>query len=114
MRVSSDFRELLSALNAARARYIVVGAYAVMHHTEPRYTKDLDVWVEPTPANARRVLEALRAFGAPTESLAVEDLCDPGVIYQIGVEPVRVDVLRPQDLLDRERLRSARPRPSRR
>jgi predicted nucleotidyltransferase len=93
MSVSSDFKELLSAFNAARVRFIVVGAYAVIHHTEPRYTKDLDVWVEPSPANARRVLSALRAFGAPTADLGVEDLCDPDIVYQIGVAPVRVDIL---------------------
>jgi hypothetical protein len=93
MSVSSDFKELLSAFNAARVRYLVVGAYAVMHHTEPRYTKDLDLWVEPSPANARRVLAALRAFGAPSAALDARDLCDPDVVYQIGVAPVRVDIL---------------------
>jgi hypothetical protein len=93
MSVSSDFRDLLFALNVARAQYIVVGAYAVIQHTEPRFTKDLDIWVDPTPRNAARVLRALDAFGAPTDGLMVNDLASPDVIYQIGVAPVRVDIL---------------------
>lgn len=66
MKISSDFRDLLFELSAARARFLIVGAYAVMFHTEPRYTKDLDVWVEPTRANARRVRQALERFGSMT------------------------------------------------
>ncbi|GMU62902.1 MAG: hypothetical protein AMXMBFR34_46650 [Myxococcaceae bacterium] len=63
MELNSDFRELLSALSSERVRYLVVGGYAVMHHSEPRYTKDLDVWVEPSRANAERVFRALKRFG---------------------------------------------------
>ncbi|HEY8206364.1 MAG TPA: hypothetical protein VIG99_02705 [Myxococcaceae bacterium] len=62
-------------------------------HGHPRATKDLDVWVEPSPENAERVLAALREFGAPLGSLTVEDLTSPGVTYQIGVPPLRIDVL---------------------
>ena len=65
MRLNSDFADLLRVFSAARVRYLVVGGIAVIEHTEPRYTKDLDVWVEPTLANARRVFGALRKFGAP-------------------------------------------------
>lgn len=91
--MNRDFRDLFSALGAADARFIVVGAYAVIHHTEPRYTKDLDIWVEPTPENARRVYRALAAFGAPLEGIALDDLCNRELVYQIGVEPNRVDIL---------------------
>jgi hypothetical protein len=93
MPVNSDFKDLFSALSAAEARFLVVGAYAVVHHTEPRYTKDLDVWTEPTAQNAERVLRALASFGAPVGQLRPADLCDPETVYQIGIEPNRVDVL---------------------
>jgi hypothetical protein len=65
MATNPDFRDLFSALCDEGAEYIVVGAHAVMFHTEPRYTKDLDVWVRPTSANAERVLRALAKLGAP-------------------------------------------------
>jgi hypothetical protein len=88
-----DFRDLFCALNDARARYLVVGGYAVIFHTEPRFTKDLDVLVEPTRANAARVLRALAAFSAPIDAVTIEDIVDPDLVYQIGVAPNRVDVL---------------------
>lgn len=93
MPISSDFSDLISALSDAEAKFLIVGAYAVMHYTEPRYTKDLDIWIEPTRANAGRVMTALRAFGAPVERISKKDLATPGIIYQIGVEPVRVDLI---------------------
>ena len=88
-----DFRELFSALSAADARFLVVGAYAAMQHTPPRYTKNLDVWVDASPENAVRVYAALRDFGAPISDLTVQDLATPGVTLQIGVEPNRIDIL---------------------
>ena len=63
--MNSDFKDLLRALNEAQARYLVVGGYAVIKHTEPRYTKDLDIWVSPDIENAKRVYSALQNFGAP-------------------------------------------------
>lgn len=93
MRVNSDFAELLSALSFERVRYLVIGAYAVMHHTEPRYTKNLDIWVEPTPQNAARVMRALKRFGAPLKGIREADFTNPAVVYQAGVEPVRFDIL---------------------
>ena len=93
MKASSDYAEMLRALNDTEARYLVVGAYAVAHHAEPRFTKDLDLWIDSTPANATRVLAALRAFGAPTADLDERDLQTPELVYQIGVAPVRIDIL---------------------
>jgi hypothetical protein len=93
MSVSSDFRDLLFELTAEGTRFLIVGAYAVIHHTEPRYTKDLDVWIDRTRANARRVHQALERFGAPLDNLTVEDLTQPEIVFQIGIEPVRVDIL---------------------
>ena len=93
MPVNSDFRDLFAALNAAGARYLLVGGYAVAFHAEPRFTKDLDVWTEPEAENARRVLDALRAFGAPLQELSASDLAQPGIVFQIGVPPNRIDVV---------------------
>lgn len=91
--MNRDFVELLTALSEERAEYLVVGGYAVAFHTEPRYTKDLDVWVRPTRANARRVMKALKRFGAPLRNLKLVDLATPGIIYQMGVEPNRIDII---------------------
>ena len=93
MKVNSDYRDLLQSLNTAGVRYLIVGAYAVMIHTEPRYTKDLDVWIEPETANAQAVIHALTKFGAPVGDLAASDLTQPDTCYQLGVEPVRIDLL---------------------
>ena len=93
MPVNRDFRDLFAALNAEGAEYLLVGGYALAIHGRPRFTKDLDVWVRPEPANAARVFAALARFGAPLGGLKVEDLATPGVVFQIGVPPSRIDVL---------------------
>ena len=91
--MSPDFRDLLSTFNAHRVEYLVVGAHALAAHGYVRATGDLDVWVRPDPANARRVIEALRAFGAPLQDLTETDLTRAGTVFQIGVAPLRIDVL---------------------
>lgn len=68
--MNSDWTDLLKLFNASKVRCLVVGAHAVMWHTEPRFTKDLDLWVGPTQANGRRAFDALRKFGAPLTGLA--------------------------------------------
>ena len=93
MRVNKDFEELFHLLNSVQARYLIVGAYAVIFHTEPRYTKDIDVWVQADSDNADKVYEALRRFGAPLRDLTIGDLRNPTTVYQIGVEPNRIDIL---------------------
>ena len=93
MAVNPDFRDLFHALSAAEASFLVVGAHAVMYFTEPRYTKDLDIWVRPDAANAVKVWGALAAFGAPLHDLTVEDLSRQGTIFQIGIAPNRIDIL---------------------
>jgi hypothetical protein len=102
MATNPDFKDLFAALFDAQADFIVVGAHAVMVYTEPRYTKDLDVWVRPTPDNAARVFRALEAFGAPLADLKVEDLATEGVVFQIGVAPNRIDILTAIDGVDFE------------
>ena len=94
MEINSDFKELLRIFNEDRVRYLVIGGYAVMKYTEPRYTKDLDIWVDPTEENAARVFQALARFGAPLSKVAVEDFSDPDTVYQLGAAPVRVDILK--------------------
>ena len=100
MAANPDFRDLFSELSAAGAEFLVVGAHAVMYYAAPRYTKDLDLWVRPSRPNAERVLAALGAFGAPLADLTVEDLAVPGTIFQIGMEPNRVDFLTHLEAVD--------------
>jgi hypothetical protein len=80
-------------LNEEQVRYLIVGGYAVIEHTEPRYTKDLDIWVSPARDNAERVYASLKRFGAPLSNITVEDFANTGTVYQMGRPPVRVDIL---------------------
>jgi hypothetical protein len=89
----SDYRELLSILNARRVKYLVVGAYAVAIHAQPRATKDLDILVKADPQNAKVVFTALAEFGAPLEGLTSADFAEPGPFFRMGREPVGVDIL---------------------
>jgi predicted nucleotidyltransferase len=93
VKINSDFKDLLQSLNAAGVRYLIVGGYAVMVHTEPRYTKDLDVWIEPDEANALRLFAALAEFGAPMQEYRPSDFTTPETFFQIGMDPVRIDIL---------------------
>ena len=91
--MNPDFLDLLRAFIAADVRFLIVGAYALAVHGRPRATGDLDVWVEPTPINASRVMRALTDFGAPASDISEADFAKPGVTYQIGVPPGRIDIL---------------------
>jgi len=87
--VNADFEDMLRALSKHRVRYLIVGGAAVCYHAKPRYTRDFDLWVEPSDANVERLNRALAEFGSP-------HLLDPGTvdqILQIGIEPNRIDVL---------------------
>jgi hypothetical protein len=90
--VNPDFRDLFAALNEAGVNYLVVGAHAVAFYAEPRFTKDLDVWVEASAVNAPRILAALRAFGAPLAGVTEGDFRAPGAVLRIGVAPNRIDL----------------------
>src|SRR5260370_21378 len=85
MDLNPDFSDLLSAFSDAEARFLVVGAYATILYTTPRFTKDLDIWIDATPEHAERVYRALQKFGAPLADLKIEDLSAPGTLFQIGV-----------------------------
>jgi hypothetical protein len=91
--MNPDFVDLLRAFSDADVRFLVVGAYALAHHGRPRATGDLDVWVDATSDNAARVLRGLAAFGAPLQDVSMSDFAQPGVVYQIGVPPGRIDIL---------------------
>ena len=93
MPANPDFRDLFAAFNAARVRYLLVGGYALAFHGRPRFTRDLDIWLEPDARNAERAYGALGVFGAPLTELEPRDLERPGLVFQIGVAPNRIDVL---------------------
>lgn len=86
------FRELLRLLKKHRTRYLIVGDYGVMKHTEPIYTDQMDIWIEPTPKNAKRAHRALVEFGASMPELTVDELAQPHKVFRFGVVPARVDV----------------------
>lgn len=90
-----DFRDLLADFSAHDVRFLIVGGYAVTFHARPRFTKDLDIWIEPSPDNAAKVHAALLRFGAPlaAHGVQVADLATPGIVYQLGVPPNRIDIL---------------------
>ncbi|MBI3320371.1 MAG: hypothetical protein HYZ89_07300 [Candidatus Omnitrophica bacterium] len=85
--------QLRNRSNKHRVRYCIVGAYAVAFHARPRYTKDLDVFIEPSLKNGERITAALKAFGFGELRLAPEDFVQPGQFIQLGYEPVRVDLI---------------------
>ncbi len=91
--MNQDFVDLLRAFVAHEVRFLIVGAYALALHGRPRATGDLDIWVDATPENARRVMIALAAFGAPLEDVSETDFASPGVVVQLGVAPGRIDIL---------------------
>lgn len=93
MWLNSDFDDLLRLFNTYQVRYLVIGGYAVIRYTEPRYTKDLDLWIATDVENARAVFEALREFGAPLVGLTEADFSEEGFFYQMGVPPLRVDIM---------------------
>jgi hypothetical protein len=93
MFVNSDFSDLLRLFNDHSVRYLVIGGYAFIQYAEPRYTKDLDLWISTDSDNAQAVYRALKEFGAPLVGLSEGDFAEEGFFYQMGVPPVRVDIL---------------------
>ena len=95
MAENPHYKELLQLLNEFEVEYLIVGGFAVMKYGEPRYTKDLDVWVHNSPHNSARIVGALRKFGAPLEhdGITTDTFTGKQVVYQIGIAPVRIDIL---------------------
>lgn len=93
MFVNSDFSDLLRIFGEHGVKYLVVDGYAVVQYAEPRYTKDLDVLIATDKKNAEAVYSALREFGAPLAGLTSKDFAEDGFFFQMGVPPIRVDVI---------------------
>ncbi|OHD69836.1 MAG: hypothetical protein A2W19_09705 [Spirochaetes bacterium RBG_16_49_21] len=93
MLTSPDFKELLNTMEKHRVRYLVVGGYAVMKYTEPRFTKDLDLWISTDEENSKAVYSALKEFGAPLKGLTPHDFTEKGYFYQMGKPPFRLDIM---------------------
>jgi hypothetical protein len=91
--LNQDFRECIQSLNDNGVRYLVVGGYAVALHGHPRYTRDLDVWIDMSPDNAANVVKALGQFGFGSLALKISDFLVPDQIIQLGYPPNRIDVL---------------------
>jgi hypothetical protein len=90
---SQDFKEFIESLNANHVRYLVVGGYAVALHGHPRYTKDLDIWVECNNQNAQALMQALSQFGMGSLGLSEQDFLVPDQVVQLGYPPNRIDIL---------------------
>ena len=97
MEINSDFRDLLSLLGRHRVRYLIVGGWAVVYHAEPRYTKDLDLYVDAARPNCERLKRALEEFAGPLPQLSLEDLVDESRVLMMGRPPVRIDILKSID-----------------
>lgn len=91
--LSKDFKEFVGSLKEHGAEYMIVSGYAVGVHGYPRYTGDLDIWLNPTPENAERVMTALREFGFGGLSITLDDLTKESNIIQLGQPPLRIDLL---------------------
>ena len=93
VRATKDFEELFAFFESHSVKAVIVGAHAVAFHAKPRYTKDLDLLLEPSEENARRALLALTDFGFGSMGIAVADLANPGRVLQLGQPPNRIDLL---------------------
>ena len=90
--LNQDFKEFIESLNANQVRYLVVGGYAVAVHGHPRYTKDIDIWIEVSPENAARLLRALDQFGFGSLGLTANDFLSDDQIVQLGNPPSRIEL----------------------
>jgi len=93
MEIQSDFKELLELFNSHKVEYLIIGAYALAFHGAPRYTGDIDLFVNPDPSNASRIVNALDEFGFGSLGLKAEDFIKSGQIIQLGVPPARIDII---------------------
>src|SRR5258708_16899260 len=95
MAENPHYRELLGLLNEFEVQYLIVGGYAMMKYTEPRYTKDLDVWVDNSAEHSLRVFHTLKEFGAPLESdeITPQTFTPDELTYQIGIAPILLEIL---------------------
>jgi len=93
MEIHTDFKELLELFNKNKVEYLVVGGYALAFYGAPRFTGDIDLFVRPALENARRILIALDEFGFGSLDLSEDDFTTPGRVIQLGVPPIRIDII---------------------
>ena len=93
MEVYQDLKEFIELLNGNKVEYLIVGGYASSFHSRPRYTKDIDIWVNPTKANAKRVIKALNKFGFENIDISISDLTNKDQFIQLGYAPIRIDLI---------------------
>lgn len=93
MKVSKDFKEFIELLNKNNVNYLLVGGYAVGYHSRPRYTEDIDIWIQPSLENAKKIIHVLNKFGFTGVSVSIEELIQPEKIIQLGLPPQRIDIL---------------------
>ncbi len=93
MEIQQDFKELLGLFNANKVEYIIVGGYALAFHGAPRYTGDIDIFVKPDDKNAAHIMSSLKEFGFGSVGLTAKDFEKPGQVVQLGVPPVRIDII---------------------
>lgn len=91
--MNQDYKDLLSAFNAHGVKYLIVGGYAVIFHAQPRFTRDLDLFIKADLENAGAAYQALTAFGAPLRDVRTEELADASNFFRFGREPHAIDVL---------------------
>lgn len=93
MEAQKDFKELLELFNGHNVEYMIVGAYALAFHGVPRFTGDLDIFVRPSIGNAQNILSSLKNFGFGSLKLTIDDFSKPDHVVQLGVPPVRIDII---------------------
>lgn len=93
LEVKKDYKELLELLNEKRVEYLIVGAYALAFHGHPRFTGDIDIFVNPTEENAKKIIEVLDSFGFASLGLEISDFTEKDNVIQLGFAPIRIDFL---------------------
>lgn len=93
MKAEKDYEEILKLFNRHKVKYCIIGAFAVALYAKPRYTKDIDIFIDSSPENAEKIIKALTEFGFEDLDLSEDDLCQKGNIIQLGYEPLRVDIV---------------------
>lgn len=93
MRVEKDFRDFIASLNEFDVHYLIIGGFAYSFYVEPRYTKDIDILIEQSKENALKILNSIHHFGFEDIGLTEKDFLESGQIIQLGMEPVRIDIL---------------------
>lgn len=95
--LNKDFREFIESLNSNKVKYLVLGGYAIAFHGHPRYTKDLDVWLEMSDENASNAMKALEDFGFGGLEVTKDDFLHKGMVIQLGYPPNRIDLINSPD-----------------